>query len=115
MSISDSWVTVCEAEDLVENSGVCALLSDQQIAIFKISSANDEYIAAVSNWDPLGKANVLYRGLVASVEDKTVVASPLYKQRFCLLSGECLDDETVKLTVYRSRIFQHQVQLQLVG
>ena len=114
MSTPDNWITVCSDKDLVTNSGVCALLNEQQIALFKIKSANDEQIFAVSNWDPIGKANVLYRGLLGSVQDKKVIVSPLYKQRYCLGSGQCLDDDTVKLIVYPVRIEQNQVQLQLV-
>lgn len=112
MTTSSNWVTVCNVDDLIENSGVCALVENEQVAIFKIASANDELVAAVSNWDPIGKANVLYRGLVGSVEDKTILASPLYKQRYCLTSGECLDDEEARLKVYQARVFQQQVQLQ---
>ena len=114
MSTSNNWTTVCSDTDLVTNSGVCALLNKQQIALFKIKSADDEQVFAVSNWDPIGKANVLYRGLVGSVENVKVIVSPLYKQRYCLASGLCLDDEAIKLTVYPVRIEQNQVQLQLV-
>lgn len=108
------WISVCAQADLVTNSGVCALINDQQIAIFKIKSANDEKIYAVSNWDPVGKANVLYRGLTGSVDETEVVISPLYKQRYCLESGQCLDDDSIKLTVYPVRIEQDKVLLQLV-
>jgi nitrite reductase (NADH) small subunit len=114
MSSPENWITVCSDADLVSNSGVCALLNDQQIALFKIKSANDEQVYAVSNWDPIGKANVLYRGLLGSVQDARVIVSPLYKQRYCLTSGQCLDADGVKLTVYPVRIEQNQVQLQLV-
>lgn len=114
MSTQDKWITVCNDTDLVTNSGVCALLNEQQIALFKIKSANEEQIFAVSNWDPIGKANVLYRGLLGSVQETKVIISPLYKQRFCLESGACLDDQAVKLVVYPVRIEQSQVQLQMV-
>ncbi|WP_293751284.1 nitrite reductase small subunit NirD [uncultured Paraglaciecola sp.] len=114
MSTQDKWITVCSDTDLVTNSGVCALLNEQQIALFKIKSANSEQVFAVSNWDPIGKANVLYRGLLGSVEKVNVIISPLYKQRYCLVSGLCLDDEAIKLVVYPVRIEQNQVQLQLV-
>jgi nitrite reductase (NADH) small subunit len=113
MSSSNNWITVCSDTDLVANSGVCALLNEQQIALFKIKSAEGEQIFAVSNWDPIGKANVLYRGLLGSVESTKVIISPLYKQRYCLDSGQCLDDEAIKLAVYPVRIEQNQVQLQL--
>jgi nitrite reductase (NADH) small subunit len=114
MNTHNSWITVCSDTDLVINSGVCALLNKQQIALFKIKVANDEQVFAVSNWDPIGKANVLYRGLLGSVQDIKVIISPLYKQRYCLTSGQCLDNDAIKLTVYPVRIEQSQVQLQLV-
>ena len=114
MSTVNNWITVCSDTDLVTNSGVCALLNEQQIALFKIKSANNEQLFAVSNWDPIGKANVLYRGLLGSVQDSKVIISPLYKQRYCLESGQCLDDAALKLIVYPVRIEQNQVQLQLV-
>jgi nitrite reductase (NADH) small subunit len=110
----NSWTTVCSDADLVINSGVCALFNKQQIALFKIKGADDEQVFAVSNWDPIGKANVLYRGLLGSVQDINVVISPLYKQRYCLVSGQCLDNDAIKLTVYPARIEKNQVQLQLV-
>jgi nitrite reductase (NADH) small subunit len=114
MSTSNNWITVCSDTDLVTNSGVCALLNEQQIALFKLKVDNDEQIFAVSNWDPIGKANVLYRGLLGSVKDAKVIISPLYKQRYCLESGQCLDNDAIKLIVYPVRIEQNQVQLQLV-
>jgi nitrite reductase (NADH) small subunit len=114
MSTANNWITVCSEADLVTNSGVCALINDQQIALFKIKSANKEQLFAVSNWDPIGKANVLYRGLLGSVQDAKVIISPLYKQRYCLESGQCLDDDAIKLIVYPVRIEKKLVQLQLV-
>lgn len=115
MNHSDSWVTVCQIDDLVDNSGVCALINDQQVAIFKLNSANDEQVVAFSNWDPIGKANVMYRGLVGSIDNKTVVASPLYKQRYCVTTGNCVDDETQSVTVYAARIVDKSVQLKIAG
>ncbi len=84
MSTSNNWISVCSDTDLVANSGVCDLLNEQQIALFKIKNANDEQVFALSNWDPIGKANVLYRGLLGSVENTRVIISPLYKRRYCL-------------------------------
>lgn len=115
MSSLNEWLTVCKLDDLVENSGVCALVEDVQVALFKLSSANDETVIAISNWDPIGKANVLYRGLLGNVEEKKVVVSPLYKQRYCLDSGLCIDDEQYRLEVFETRIVEHQVQLKRVG
>lgn len=29
-----AWTDICAFEDLVENSGICALLNGQQVAVF---------------------------------------------------------------------------------
>lgn len=113
--MSTQWITVCNTQDLVDNSGVCALVNEQQVAIFKVSSANDEQVYAISNWDPIGHANVLYRGLLGSAKNLTFVASPLYKQRYCLVSGQCLDNNGYKVQIYPVRIVDKNVQLQLAG
>lgn len=113
MTNATSWTTVCSSDDLVDNSGVCALIDGQQIAIFKVSLNGLEQLFAISNWDPIGLANVLYRGILCSVADQTVVASPLYKQRFCLLSGQCLDDAGHKVQVFPIRVHGHSVLLQM--
>jgi nitrite reductase (NADH) small subunit len=113
MTTQNNWVSVCSGTDLVDNSGVCALIDGKEVAIFKFKSANDEQVFAVSNWDPFGKANVLYRGLLGSVDDAKVVIAPLYKQRYCLATGTCLDDESVSLTVYPVRIEQDNVLVQV--
>ena len=113
MTNSVSWITICQESDLVANSGVCALINEQQIALFKIKQADQEQVFAISNWDPIGEANVLYRGLLCSVGETIAVASPLYKQRYCLSSGTCLDSAEAKVQVYPVRIEQHAVQLQV--
>lgn len=115
MAKTENWITVCEKDDLVDNSGVCALVDEQQIAIFKLASANDEQVMAISNWDPIGKANVLYRGLLGSMKDRYVVASPLYKQRFCLKTGVCFDDPLQKVKVYPARVVGDSVQLNIAS
>ena len=90
---------ICSKNDLVENSGVCALVNGEQIAIFYLPKS-EQQVFAISNWDPIGKANVLSRGIVGDIEGKFVVASPLYKQHFDLTSGECLEDETASVKIY---------------
>ena len=94
---------ICSINDLVANSGVCALVSsggqDQQIALFYLPQT-EKKVFALSNWDPLGNANVLSRGIVGNIGDELVVASPLYKQHFSLISGACLEDEEASVPVY---------------
>ncbi|OUS31804.1 nitrite reductase small subunit [Thalassotalea sp. 42_200_T64] len=106
---SNNWQTICKKEDLVKYSGVCALLNDeQQVAIFLV---DDDNALTISNWDPAGKANVLYRGLIGDADGEVFVASPLYKERFSLTNGRCLDDDTLSVTTYQTRIEQGQVQV----
>lgn len=92
---------ICHVSDLIPNSGVCALLTesgyennDEQIAIFYLPST-PEKVFAVSNWDPIGEANVLSRGIIGNIDDELVVASPLYKQHFNLRTGQCIEDEVI--------------------
>lgn len=103
---------VCKLNDLVEGSGVCALLPDgQQVALFYLKG--ESRLFAIGNHDPLGKANVLSRGIVGDVRGEPVVASPLYKQHFSLLDGRCMEDETVRVPVYPVRLEGERVFLGL--
>lgn len=90
---------ICKKSDLVENSGVCALINDEQVALFYLPHT-DKKVFAIANWDPIGKANVLSRGIVGDIKGTIVVASPLYKQHFDLETGVCLEDDTVSVKTY---------------
>lgn len=107
-----SQVTICEQKDLVANSGVCAMVDGQQIALFYLPKETPQ-IYAIGNWDPIGKANVLSRGMVGDINDRLVVASPLYKQHFDLQTGECLEDGEVKVPVYSVELSADKVLLTL--
>lgn len=98
-----NWEQICKTEDLVRQSGVCALVGGQQVAIFYLPG-EEQQVFAVANRDPIGNANVLSRGVVGDVDGRLVVASPLYKQHFDLQTGQCLEDEEVNLEVYPVRL-----------
>ncbi len=102
------WQTVCKVTDLPENAGVCALVNGLQVAIFYLGQ---QLIYAVGNFDPIGKANVLSRGIVGDISGVCVVASPLYKQHFSLETGVCLEDDSVAIPVYACRINDDEVQV----
>ena len=87
---------ICHTSDLVKNSGVCALINDEQVALFYLPHT-DKKLFAVSNWDPIGKANVLSRGILGDIKGNIVIASPLYKQHFNLETGVCLEDAIARL------------------
>ncbi len=96
---TENWTRVCEDQLIAPNTGVCALVNNEQIAIF-YSQPLDE-VFAISNFDPIGKANVLSRGLLCSFGEAICVASPLYKQHFNLRTGECLEDSDNSVKAYK--------------
>jgi nitrite reductase (NADH) small subunit len=103
------WITVCNESDLTSDTGICALHKGEQVAIFKPALTTELF--ALSNFDPFGKANVMSRGIIGSIGESLVVASPLYKQHFDLRTGECLEDDSKALKTYQVRIDSGQVQL----
>jgi nitrite reductase (NADH) small subunit len=99
--VSADGVAVCRLEDIVPNSGVCALVGERQVAVFRMS---DDSLYAIGNHDPLSGANVLSRGIVGDLNGEPVVASPVYKQHFSLASGRCLEEPGVAVPVYAVRL-----------
>ena len=95
------WVAVCRLDDIVPNTGVCALVGGRQVAVFRL---DDDSVYALSNHDPFSRANVLSRGIVGDLKGELVVASPVYKQHFSLVSGRCLEDPQVRVAVFAARL-----------
>ena len=96
------WVDVCDLDRITPNTGVGALIQDQQVAIFRVGSEKRVY--ALSNQDPFSKAFVMSRGIVGDLQGERVVASPIYKQHFSLATGRCLEYKEQKLLVFPSKI-----------
>lgn len=96
------WTVVCAEDDLVPNAGVCALIKGKQVALFYVPDAPQK-VFAIHNWDPIGQANVLSRGIVGDIDGELVVASPLYKQHFSLSTGRCFEQETA-VAVYEAQL-----------
>ena len=94
------WVEICPYDAIYPDTGVCALVEDRQVAVFRLSEGT---LYAVSNHDPFSGANVLSRGIVGDKGGEPKVASPIYKQTFNLRTGVCNEDATVRLDVYRVR------------
>ena len=89
---------VCRLDEIVPNTGVCAFVDGKQVAVFRL---DDDRVFALGNRDPFSGANVLSRGIVGDLKGELVVASPIYKQHFSLLTGRCLEDESVSVPIYR--------------
>ena len=88
------------SKKFVPDTGVCALVGGEQVAVFRI----EDQVYAVGNRDPFSDANVLSRGIVGDLKGELVVASPIYKQHFSLLTGRCVEDASVRLPVYAARV-----------
>ena len=114
---------ICKLDDIIPEAGVCALVKtdqgDKQVAVFR---TKDDKLFAIDNFDPFSQANVLSRGLIGGTtikkdgqEDQEIiyVASPIYKQRFDLATGQCLDDKTVKLDAYNVSLVGDTVMVEI--
>ncbi|MGL5807965.1 MAG: nitrite reductase small subunit NirD [Xenococcaceae cyanobacterium] len=105
------WLDICSLSDLQPNTGVCALIAGEQVAIYRVETSSGTQVFALSNYDPFSKANVLSRGIIGDRAGILKVASPIYKQNFNLATGQCLDDETVIIPSYPVRIDGDRVQI----
>jgi nitrite reductase (NADH) small subunit len=106
---ADAWVRVCVLDDIIPNTGVCALVGKRQVAVVRVGEGSDVY--AISNFDPFSKAFVLSRGIVGDRQGVPKIASPIYKQSFDLRSGICLDDPTVSLPIFPARVLDGVVEI----
>jgi nitrite reductase (NADH) small subunit len=92
---------VCTVDQITPDRGVAALVDGTAVALFLLSSGE---LHAIDNLDPISGASVLSRGVVGDVNGVPTVASPLYKQRFDLRTGRCLDAEDVSVSVHTARV-----------
>ncbi len=105
------WTAVCKAADILPDTGVCALVEGRHVAIFRVGRAHDFF--AIDNVDPKAGASVLSRGLVGSIGERIVVASPLYKNHFDLKSGECIEAPEHSVRAHAVRVHEDRVLVAL--
>ena len=105
-------IPVCPADRLTPDRGVAALIDGQAVGIFLLSSGS---LHAIGNVDPCSGASVLSRGIVGDADGIPTVASPLYKQRFDLRTGACLDDPARAVPLHRVCIAGGVVHVRLSG
>ena len=101
------WHDICAINDIPNNSGVAALIGEQQIALFSVGK--DAQLFAIANYDPFSEANVLARGIIGSIGEAIVVASPIYKEHFDLATGQCIENEDVSIDAYPVRVENERV------
>ncbi|MEW1842064.1 nitrite reductase small subunit NirD [Nonomuraea angiospora] len=104
----NGWTRICDYETMLPERGVCALVGGEQVAVFR---THDGTVHALGNLDPFTGAYVLSRGIVGTRKGEPTVASPLHKQVFSLVSGQCLDEDAVSVPVYRVRVADGGVEV----
>ena len=109
MLATPAWTDICALDDIVPDTGVCALLGTRQVAVFRVGSESEVY--ALSNFDPISKAFVLSRGIVGDKSGIPKVASPIFKQSFDLRTGQCLDDPEIRVPRFEARVRLGRVEL----
>lgn len=55
------WIAVCQLDDITVGTGVCALVEQDQVAIFR--PYQDERLYALSNIDPFAQAKCFITGI----------------------------------------------------
>ena len=105
-----NWQFICELEELLPESGIAALVEGRQIAIFRCG----EQVYALDNFDPNSDANVLARGLIGDINGEPVVASPIYKHHFSLITGRCIEDPEQSVHAYPARVSEDRVYIKSV-
>ncbi len=104
------WTAVCAFDDILPNTGVCALVEGRHVAIFRVGP---DAFYAIDNVDPKSQASVLSRGLIGSLGDRTVVASPLYKQHYDLRTGACVEDAALSVRAHEVAVRDGRVWVSL--
>jgi nitrite reductase (NADH) small subunit len=105
-----AWTPICALDDIVPNTGVCALVNGEQVAVFHVHNGDaDAVVYAIENYDPGSQAAVLSRGLIGNLGERLVVASPIYKHHFDLRTGECLETPAYSVSAFAARVENGQV------
>ena len=99
---------VIDYDELPVDRAVCALVQGEQVALVRTS---DDDLYAVGNYDPIGRAMVMSRGVVGSRSGRDVIVSPLHKQAYDLETGECLDKDGYWLPVHEVRVVDGMVEV----
>ena len=104
-----SWTDICAVTDIIPGTGVCALLGQHQVAVFRPYA--DEQLFALDNIDPFYQASVLSRGIFADLQGELYITSPLKKQHFRLKDGVCLENAEFSIAAYAVRVNNGRIEL----
>lgn len=104
------WHRVCRVDELELAWGEAALIEGRQVALFR--TALDE-VYAVAQQDPATLANVMARGIIGSRGNRPTIASPLHKEVYDLMTGECFTDPGLALATFSTRLVDGYLEVEL--
>lgn len=110
MNTDSQWICVGHKNDLVPGAGIGARVGSSQVALFWIPELNNQ-VFAVSNYCPFSGVHIIARGIVGDIDGVPVVATPLYKQHFSLLDGQCLEQPNMALETWTVRLQGDEIQV----
>lgn len=104
------WHGVCAVADLEPGWGEAALISGRQIAMFRTLAGE---VFAVAQEDPATGAHVMARGITGSRGARPTIASPLHKEVYDLVTGECLTAPELRLATFATRVVDGRIEVEL--
>jgi len=107
-----AWHAVCEVDELEPAWGEAVVVEGRQIALVLVEPGE---LYAVDHRDPVTNSFVMARGIVGSRGDRATIASPLLKQVYDLQTGACLDDPTLALATYRTRVVGGMIEIEVAA
>lgn len=114
MTTTQNWTDICAVDDILPSTGVCALVDNRHVAVFRLNNADgSDQFFAIDNVDPKSGASVLSRGLMGNLGERIVVASPLYKNHFDLRTGECVETPEQSVSAHGVRVDAGRVSVAL--
>lgn len=105
---TNDWHDVCGVHELVHGGGIAVRVGDTAIAVFLDP---DDGLHALDHVDPLSGAEVIAWGILGERDGEWYVAAPLYKQKYRLRDGRCIDGDAPDLGRRAIRIVNGRVQI----
>ncbi|MEV8040986.1 nitrite reductase small subunit NirD [Arthrobacter sp. NPDC080082] len=104
------WHRICAVQVLEPGWGEAALVAGRQVAVFRTAGGE---VFAVDHADPATGAHVMARGITGSRGTRRTLASPLHKEVYDLLTGECLGNPELRLATYPARAVDGFIEIRL--
>lgn len=102
------WKDICKIDDILPETGVCALLGDEQVAIFR--PYHSDRVCDQQHRSVLRVQRAVTRA-DCGTPWRAVGRQPAEKQRFRLSDGLCMEDEQFSVKHYDARVKDGVVQL----